>query len=174
MKSNLFLFQLAGLTFTAVLGTLLHFLYAWTNAISLAPFSAVNESTWEHMKILFFSMFFFTIISYFIIGKTYTSFWQIKFLGTLIAVVLIPVLFYTISGAFGKTPDWANILIFFLSAGVGYFIEMQLFKKNAEFSSPSWIFIALFLLFALTFALFTFFPPKIPLFQDPLTSRYGI
>ena len=62
MKRSLSIWQFAGFTFTAVLGTLLHFLYEWTQMIAFAPFSAVNESTWEHMKLLFIPMFLLAII----------------------------------------------------------------------------------------------------------------
>ena len=55
MKRRLWRWQLAGFIFTAVLGVLLHFLYDWTNeSLVVALFSAVNESTFEHMKLLFF------------------------------------------------------------------------------------------------------------------------
>jgi hypothetical protein len=46
MKRDLILWQVGGLTFTAVLGTLLHFLYDWVKIPFIAPFSALNESTW--------------------------------------------------------------------------------------------------------------------------------
>ena len=52
------LWQKIGFFFTVVFGVLLHFLYEWSyNSVWIAPFSGVNESTWEHMKLLFFPMF---------------------------------------------------------------------------------------------------------------------
>ena len=59
MKRDLSLWQLVGFAFTALGGTLLHFLYDWTNNNIVAAFTAVNESTWEHMKLLYFPLFFF-------------------------------------------------------------------------------------------------------------------
>lgn len=49
LKTNLFRF-----IFISVLGVLLHFTYEWAgdNAV-VGLFSAVNESTWEHLKLLF-------------------------------------------------------------------------------------------------------------------------
>ena len=44
---------------TLILGTLLHFLYEWTGYNYLVGFiSPVNESTWEHLKLLFFPVLF--------------------------------------------------------------------------------------------------------------------
>jgi hypothetical protein len=61
MKKNLFIWQLVGYTFATVLGTILHFLFDWTSAYFFTPIAAVNESTWEHMKILFFPLLIFAI-----------------------------------------------------------------------------------------------------------------
>ena len=46
---------IAGFIFTAVFGTLSHFFYDWSNEnVLIGLISPVNESTWEHMKLLFF------------------------------------------------------------------------------------------------------------------------
>lgn len=173
MKRNLWLWQLGGWTFSAVLGTILHFLFDWTGAYAVTPFSAVNESTWEHMKILFFPMAIFACIQARYFRSDFTGYWWIQFIGILIGVFAIPVLFYTIGGAFGDTPDWINILIFFVAGGLGYFIELLLFKNEFAPRCP-WIAAASISLIALLFVIFTFAPPRIPLFQDPVTMGYGI
>ena len=173
MKKNLFLWQFAGFVLAVALGSVLHFLFDWTDAFSLAPISAVNESTWEHMKILFFPMLFFACAQYWFFRVESPSFWWIKLIGAVIGVLAIPVLFYTYNGAFGKTPDWLNITFFFLSAALGYWIEYLLFRKSFSLPYSSIAFIIL-LVIALLFAVFTFYPPYLPLFQDPITSLYGI
>ena len=62
MRRRLFFWELAGFLFTGALGVLLHFLYEWSGGNTLAAaFSAVNESTWEHMKLLFFPMYDFSV-----------------------------------------------------------------------------------------------------------------
>lgn len=174
MQRSLSLWQLSGLTFSAVLGTLFHFLYDWTDNIAFAPFCAVNESTWEHIKILFFPMLIFAVIQSYFFIKTTPNFWTIKLIGILIGLTLIPVLFYTYNGAFGKSPDWLNILIFFLSAGIAYFIEYLLFKYEFKFSIPTILPISILTLITISFAAFTFLPPLLPLFKDPVSGGYGI
>ena len=63
MKKASFLWQAAGFALTTLGGTLLHFLYDWTGgSILAAPFSGTNESTWEHMKLLFWPLFLFALI----------------------------------------------------------------------------------------------------------------
>ena len=173
MKKHLFLWQCVGFTATVALGSLLHFLFEWTGAFSLAPISAVNESTWEHMKILFVPMLIFACVQFHFFRAEYPSFWWTKLIGILVGILAIPCLFYTFNGAFGKTPDWLNITFFFLSAAAAYFVEYLLFRGNFTLRY-SWIAFALLLLLVVLFTAFTFYPPKVPLFQDPVTALYGI
>lgn len=95
------LWQASGFAFATLGGTILHFLYEWTgNSILVAPLSGVNESTWEHMKLLYFPLFLFALVqSRFLRDRK--NFWCVKLLGTVLGLILIPVLFYTIHGIVG-------------------------------------------------------------------------
>lgn len=173
MRKNLLFWQFAGFVIATALGTLLHFIYAWTDWLIFAPISAVNESTFEHMKILFFPMLFFAIFQSFYF-KGEKDFWWIKGVGILTAVWSIPTLFYTFQGAFGEPPAWLNILFFFLSAFIGYALEYILFRKaNGKkwWNILSWSALGIMVIL---FVAFTFYPPKLPLFLDPLTKTYGL
>ena len=174
MKRSISLWQFLGFGITSLGGTLLHFLYDWTNESPVtALISGVNESTWEYMKLLFFPLFVFAIVQSFFF-KEYDNFWCVKLIGTLSGLISIPVLFYTYNGAFGKSPDWLNITIFFISAAITFIVETRLFKKGKpSCKNQKFAFIALCIIAALFFV-FTFAPPQIPLFQDPLTSTFGI
>ena len=174
MKRTAWLWQLFGFAITSLLGTLLHFLYDWTNkSILVAPFSGVNESTWEHMKLLFWPMLVFAIIQSFFFGG-YRGFWCIKLRGALLGISLIPIIFYTYNGVIGKSPDWINIAIFFVCAAVVYVYETkQLNEKGDDCKYPCVAFISLVAI-ALLFVVFTFNTPQIEIFKDPLTASYGI
>ncbi|MBR5295894.1 MAG: hypothetical protein IKU24_04820 [Clostridia bacterium] len=173
MKKDISLWSLIGFAFTSLSGTLLHFLFDWTKeSIVSAPFSAVNESTWEHMKLLFFPMFVFALVQYAFFREN-KNFWCIKLIGTVCGLLLIPILFYTLGGVFGKTPDWLNISIFFISAAIVFLLETRLLKKNIAFCfSPALAFI-LILLIAFLFVFFTFKTPNLPIFQDPISKTFG-
>lgn len=173
MKKDLLLWNFAGFVFTSLGGTVFHFIYDWTNkSILTAPFSAVNESTWEHMKLLFFPMVIFALIQnrYF---KEFGNFWYVKLIGILAGLILTPVLFYTINGIFGKTPDFINIAIFFIATATVFVIETYLFKNYHYCKSPHIAFLIICLI-GFLFIIFTFSSPHIPLFQDPVTNTYGI
>ena len=174
MKKTVWLWQLVGFAVTALGGTLLHFLYELTGkATWMAPFSGVNESTWEHMKLLFWPMFIFAVIESFFF-KDYESFWCIKLRGMLIGLGSIPIMFYTYNGVIGKSPDWVNITIFFISAALAYAYEAwRLNNGEIRCKSQRTAFIILSVI-GLLFIIFTFRTPEINIFKDPLTGTYGI
>ena len=174
MKRTIWIWQLFGFATTSLGGTLLHFLYDWMGKSPLiAPFSGVNESTFEHMKLLFWPMLIFAVIESFFF-REYEIFWCVKLRGTLLGLALIPVLFYTYNGVIGKSPDFVNILIFFVSAAIAYVYETRKLNENTTFCPDSRIPIAILCVIALLFTVFTFRTPKIGIFQDPLTEEYGI
>lgn len=170
MKRDLFLWQFGSFVFVSLLGSILHFVYGWTGgSVLVAPFSAINESTWEHMKLIYFPMLIYALIqSHFF--KDCDNFWCIKLIGFLTGLTLIPVLFYTFNGVFGKTPDFVNISIFFIAVAVAFIIENYLLKKgNPQCEYNKFAFFIIILIGAL-FVIFTFIPPQIPLFKDPTTE----
>ena len=174
MKKDIGIWQFSGIVIVFALGTLFHFLYDWTGFKFLAFFSSVNESTFEHMKILFFPMLIFSIIQSFYFKKDYDNFWTIKLEGTIIGLLLVPVLFYTLSGAFGTLKGFINVLIFFISIVVAFVFEAKAFKQNSAILKRELVSKILFIVLAVLFILFTFYPPRIPLFLDPIYKTYGI
>ena len=175
MKQKIKLWQLMGFAVTSLGGTLLHFLYEWLgNAIWIAPFSGINESTWEHMKLLFFPMFLFSLFEYRFFKEEYENFRAVKLIGILIGLILIPVFYYTYTGISGVTVDFINIAIFYIAGAIAYFIETKLMKKGVGRKFPQKIVFPILTGIAILFVVFTFFTPEIPLFKDPVTKTYGI
>lgn len=173
MKHSIGVWQFMGFGVTSLLGTILHFLYDWLGKpIWIAPFSGINESTWEHMKLLFWPMLLYAVIESFFFREQ-ENFWCIKLRGILLGLMLIPVLFYTYNGVIGKSPDWINIAIFFIAAAISYLCEAHLLTKNRITCKSPKISIALLCLIALMFVLFTFRAPEMDIFKAPLTSAYG-
>ncbi len=172
---NILKWQIFGFLFSVGVGSLLHFVYDWTGkSIFVAPVSAVNESTFEHMKLFFIPTFIFAFIQYIFLSNDYDNFWFIKAVGAIVGGILIPVLFYTYNGAFGKSPDWLNILFFVIATACAYFVEFILFTRTTRFSNLSTFAFVFLCVIAFLFVIFTFFPPKLPLFKDPASNSYGI
>ena len=174
MNRSIRLWQLFGFAVTSLGGTLLHFLYDWLGeAVWVAPFSGVNESTWEHMKLLFWPMFLYAIVQSFFF-KDRGDFWCVKLRGNLLGLALIPLLFYTYNGVVGRSPDWINIAIFFISAAAAYLYETRLFERGTATCKRPQLAVGVLCLIGVLFLVFTFATPEIGVFRDPLTEEYGI
>ena len=168
------LWEIFGFGVVSLSGTLLHFLYDLTGStLWIAPFSGVNESTWEHMKLLFWPMLIYGMIQSFFF-RDRADFWCVKLKGILLGLSLIPLIFYTYNGVIGKSPDWVNIAIFFIAAGLAYFYETRQFSNDVGFCPRPILAVGVLCVIAILFIIFTFYPPHLEIFKDPLTSAYGI
>ena len=168
-KEKMFWWCAGGVLFTAILGTVLHFLYEWTGESGVVkPISAIDESTFQHMKIMYFPMLIFGVIQWCFLRHEKPCFWLVKLVGIMVALTLIPTLFYTYNGAFGRSPDWLNITIFMVSAIGGYGVEYLLFERKRE--GNKWSNLAFLGVVALgvLFVVFTYLPPDVPLFKSPV------
>lgn len=161
------LYLISGFIFTAVFGTLSHFFYGWSDGNPLIGLiSPVNESTWEHMKLVFFPVL---IWSFFITGsgsKLSPALRPALLLGGLSGTFLIPVLFYTYSGILGHNITWIDITIFFISVFSAFFYAWRLQDSARIYQKRTAIYF-LTVLFLILFILFTFLPPDIGLFAEP-------
>ena len=176
MRKRLFYWEVAGFLFTAALGTLLHFVYDWSGGSTLAAaFSAVNESTWEHMKLLFFPAFLFSVVQVWVLGRTYPDLLEVRAKAVLTGLALIPVLFYTYTGVLGYHVMWADVAVFFL-ADLGAFLADFSLLRRGRLSQPWQQLLGLAALWALAFCFVwcTFRPVRLALWRDPVTNQFGI
>ena len=175
MKRSVSFWSFLGFIFVAVAGTLLHFLYDWLGQSALVGvFSAVNESIWEHMKLLFFPLMVFAVIESRFLADAHDNFWCVKLLSTLAGVLAIPALYYTYTGAFGVSADWFNITIFFIAAALVFWLEARMLRGGFACCLLPAAAKAVLVGIGTLFILFTFLPPHVPLFRDPMDGTYGI
>jgi hypothetical protein len=166
-------FEILSAICVMILGTLLHFTFEWSNNNSfVGAFSAVNESTWEHLKLLFFPMLITTIVGYFYTKSNVSNYLCAKVQGILVALSFIIVFFYTYTGIIGTNLAVLDISSFFIAVILG---EYWSYKKieSKSYCNDLIAIIILFVLF-LCFVIFTFCTPHIGLFEDPVTGVFGI
>ena len=155
-----------------ILGTLLHFTFEWSNNnLFIATFSSVNESTWEHLKLLFFPMLISTIAGHFYI-KIHPNYLCVKTKAIILAILFTIIFFYTYTGIIGTNFTLLDIGSFFVAVILGEYYTYKKIKTNT-YCNNYIASIILFVLF-LFFIIFTFTPPHIGLFKDPLTGMFGI
>ena len=176
MRRRVNYWELAGFGFVCLLGSAGHFLYDLTGGNRfIAAFFAVNESTWEHMKLLYTAYFLYILVECFSLAREMDNFLSAKAAGALAGLLTIPVLFYTLSGSFGKLPSAVDIAIFFVAAAVAFLVSAVIMTHGCLWGGLKQG-LGFLLLWALLFLFvrWTFQPPLLPIFQDPLTLTYGI
>lgn len=150
----------------------MHFTFELSNYNKIvAGFSAVNESTWEHLKLVFFPMLFTTIIGYFYIGKNIPNYLCAKVTGIIYAISFITIFFYTYTGILGTHYSVLDIGSFFVAVFIGEYISL---KKMLSFNNTcnKLIPIICMIILFLCFVIFTYIPPKINYFKDPITGTF--
>lgn len=153
----------------SVLGCLFHFIYGWSGESPAAGlFFPVNESTWEHLKLIFFPILLLSIWEYVMLAKNCTNFICVKFVSTLIGMSLTVILFYTYTGVYGKNSEVMNILLYFISLCAAYYASYTMLRRNTLSGISCRFCYFGFLAVTLLFALFTVFPPPIGLFAPPV------
>ncbi len=165
---------LTGIPALFISGSILHFLYDLSGKNVIAGlFAPVNESVWEHTKMVLLPTILWWLLYYIFCKKEYYIKKSNWFEGTLAALITalisVPALYYFYTGAFGASILWIDILILLLSFSFGQLLGLHVYQYGKG-RNPKTV-LAIFIGILLLFALLTFFPPKLPLFQDPGTLK---
>jgi len=166
--------KLIGTIFIILIGSISHFLYDWTNHNKIVGyFAAVNESTWEHIKLVILPTFLWIAIEYHWYIDTPIYFFA-RFIGLLVMIILIPVLFYGYQIITKKNNSLINILIFIISVILGQLLFSQLIKIDTDSQILLHIGILGLISIFLIYMTRTYVPKKNFIFKDPITNKYGI
>jgi hypothetical protein len=173
---SVFVYELVGMVFIIVLGSMLHFTFELSGSNPVVgAFSAVNESVWEHLKLVFWPALLFMFIEYVLLRKKVISnFALAKTAGIYLAIAIIPVVFYSYTAITGESIFLLDIATFIFAVIIGQLLSYKLltYKKLSE--SFNRISLVLLVLLGIAFVLFTFYPPQLIIFRDPVTGKYGI
>lgn len=143
-------------------GSCLHFTYDLSGYnILVGIFSAINESVWEHTKMVILPTILYDII-YYIRHKNSInkdSWFSSMIINLIVAIFTMPLLYYFYTGAFGKEILIIDIIIFLLSVIFGTYFGWQFYHKNKVLPWK-----LLLIIIIVTYVLFTFYQPNIPIF----------
>ena len=157
----------------SVVGTLSHFLYDFTNHNKyVGLFAAVNESTWEHIKIALTPTILWCLVDGFLYG-TNQNYFLAKTGSMLMIIVLMPILFYGYLYITKKDNFIVDIIIFYVVIICSQFtfdgiLKLSPVSQNVRVISC----IAMFVVFGF-YMIMTLLPIKGFIFRDPLTNDYG-
>lgn len=158
--------------FVLVFGTLIHFTYDFSGEAKIVGvFSAVNESTWEHLKLVFTPFLCLGIYRLIVKNQNILS----LAIGALAGCGGVIVLFYTYTGIIGRNFLIVDILTFVAGVGSGFYLDKKLTAAGINCRPKAVPYgVIIFIVVFLVFAVFTFVPPHINLFLDPVTKTFGI
>lgn len=168
---------LAGIPALFAIGSGMHFLYQLLGESPIVgAFAPVNESIWEHEKLLVLPLILWWLLYERIHGRQREiekHRWYAGALSALLAALAaMPFFYYFYTSAFGAEFVWADVLILLAALFLGQLLGLHIVRRSRGMH-PAFV-LTLFLLILLAFALLTFFPPHIPLFRDHMTGGYGI
>lgn len=90
-----------------------------------APIAAVNESTWEHMKLLAVPWVLFSLVERAARGRSGGTVPMARALGLLAGLAAIPLLYYTYRGILGFDVMVVDILIFQAAVLLGFWVSWR-------------------------------------------------
>ena len=152
-----------------IISTLLHFLYSTFPCFLTSIIAPVNESIWEHLKLIFISSTFFTIIDLSILKEK--NIFLKSYLKAIFNIIILLVLYLPIRIFFQENLI-TTLIIFFLSILISEVLFSYISKKeNTHLNILSIFFI---LISIVLFTYLSYYPLKNFLFYDTQTNSYGI
>lgn len=131
MQQSFKVFTVMGILFTIILGSLSHFFYEWSgNFFLVGLFSPVNESVWEHLKLLFYPALLFMLFEQRLLSYRCPDLLFKNLTGLYTGLLSMPLLFYGYTLFTQKSYLWVDIAIFILSVLITYLLSYSLKKKK--------------------------------------------
>jgi hypothetical protein len=174
-RRSILRYELIGMLLISLLGGILHFTFEWSgyNPV-VGAFSAVNESVWEHLKLGFWPVLLYMLIEYRFIKKEANNFFVAKTVVPYAITAIIPAIFYSYTSITGESIFIIDILSFIIAVIIGQYLSYRLLIHKPLHPKLELVALAALLLLAFLFIAFTFIPPHLPPFQDPISGDYGI
>ena len=167
--------ELGGVFFIFFAGSLLHFAYDWLGRNpAVAVFAAVNESVWEHLKLAFWPSVVYACVEFPPLKRQSGNFVFGKAAGILTMPAMIAGLFYGYTAVLGHHVLRVDILIFFVGIAAGRGVSWVILRSAGERKSLNVIGVVVLLVLAGAFVVFTFAPPEVAPFRDPIRGSYGV
>ena len=163
-----------GIILIAIVGTLLHFLYEMSGHNKfVAIFAAVNESTWEHIKICMAPTILWSLYDGYVYGLN-ANYFIGKALSLLTIILLIPLLFYTYTAFTKRAILWVDVICFYIvvicsQLVFNYFVNISSLPYIYNYLSCVLLFVEI-----CAYMFLTFQPLENFIFEDPISHKYGL
>lgn len=166
---------LAGVPLMFTFTFLLHFSWEWMGKSYLAAlFSSVNESVWEHVKILLIPYLVWGVAEYYILRPNSKRMLAARVLGALVLMTLTICFYFIYSGIIGSSVPVIDIISAFLWIAAAELVCQRALAGKPRLEELFPIALAAGCIIIVMLLCFTASPPHIGLFRDPKTLLYGL
>ena len=160
--------ELIAFIIASILGVIFHFLYDWTGQIRFIGFFVpVNESIWEHLKLVFYPIAIVSLAEYYLCKIRTPDFLCIKVRSIWVGMLSTVVIFYTYVGVWGEVIEWFNIVVYFIAMAIAYGFSCKGLIHSGQPKNTPVLCIISFTLVAILFMIFSLYPPAIGIFAMP-------
>ena len=167
MNRDLKRYVVEGFIIVSVLGTVFHFVYDFLGQnFFIGFFFPVNESTWEHMKLVFIPMWLYSFYGRRFIGNSKAADFAMRY-GAIMGTWFVPFIFYSYRGILGFGAQWLDIATFYVSVFMAFVVEYHILKYSSRrpWNFCNKITLVFNLLQLAAFIVFTYLPPNLGIFK---------
>lgn len=167
--------KIIGILIIFVLSILSHFMYTWFPNSIFSIIFPVNESIWEHMKLIVTPVFLFAIFEYILYRKKlikYNNFILSYVIAMIVGIISYLILYLPVHYIFGHSTIYAIVLLFIIFVFVELVSYYIMNFKEIKYSNI--LGIVLIILIYSGFGYLTYNPLENDLFYDDQTKTYGM
>lgn len=153
----------------SVLGTLSHFIYNFSGEMSVVGlFFPVNESVWEHLKMILFPALIYSIFEYFTINEKPKNYFTATVSGIYCGMFTIIAIYYIVNGIIGKDVEFVNIASYYVGVIALLIKRSKIIDEEKLTSKNAKLFLSVILVInIILFFVWSFNPPSLGIFTPP-------
>lgn len=130
---NLKKWEAAEALFVACFGTLWHFVYEWSGKNFLLGLTApVNESVFEHLKLLLVPVFLFSLIEFIYLTKLRDCLLWRKWKSMMAGIAFIAAFYYCYTGILQRDVAWLDVGSFYAAAVLNSLLAYRLLQAPCK------------------------------------------
>jgi hypothetical protein len=156
------------------LSFLTHYIYEFFPNIITSILFPINESLFEHMKLIFITYLIWNIIEYILLKKNnyLYNFKPNLILSILLNIIIFLIIFYPIYLSFEHNLI-VTLIIYFISISVTQIISYYILSSNKDFKILKKYFYIIIILLIIISGLFTYYPLNNNFFIDYMNKKIG-
>lgn len=169
---------LSGIIPIFILGLITHFAYDWCRITPIGLIAPINSSIWEHMKMGLLPTIIWWGLTYLLFKNKlkldFKRYFVAFTVSLLVSTFLMPFLYYTYRYGLGVHLLIVDILNLLCTVTMGQLLALHIYNHYSGKKIYFNLCVIVLILVVLSFVIFTFNPPHIPIFKDYDTGTYGI